>query len=65
LPFTHPDLSAALAKARLAEARDQGVKTLITDDPQVLYHLHHYANDITVKGLYELLAEQVEDTTPN
>jgi Fe-S oxidoreductase len=63
LPFTHPALSSALAEARLAEAQAQGVKTLVTDDPQVLHHLNHYANNIVMKGLYELLAEQVEGAT--
>ena len=60
LPFTHPALAAALAQARLAEAEAQGVKTLISDDPQVLYHLQHHTDNVTVRGLLELLAEQVK-----
>lgn len=64
LPFTQPALAAALAEARLAEAQARGVKTLITDDPQTLYHLQRYAKDIAVKGLYELLAEQLVTPRP-
>ena len=59
LPFTHPALAATLARTRLAEAEAQGVKTLISDDPQVLYHLQHHTDNVTVRGLLELLAEQV------
>jgi Fe-S oxidoreductase len=61
LPFTQPELSAKLAQARLTEAQERGVKTLISDDPQVLYHLRRHAdgNKIDIKGLFELLAEQL------
>ncbi|MBI1881117.1 MAG: (Fe-S)-binding protein [Chloroflexi bacterium] len=61
LYFTQPGLSAQLAQARLAEAQERGVRTLITDDPQTLFHLQHQAwnDNVTVKGLFELLAEQL------
>jgi hypothetical protein len=62
LPFTQPDLAASLAQARLAEAEAQGVKTIITDDPQVLYHLQHQTDGITIRGLFELLAEQLSSS---
>lgn len=62
LPFTQPGLSAQLAQTRLAEAAERGIKTLITDDPQVLYHLRRYADGTTVQveGLYELLERQLK-----
>jgi Fe-S oxidoreductase len=64
LAFTQPELSAKLAEARLAEARERGVKTLITDDPQVLYHLQQHKkngiNNVTISNLFELLAAQLK-----
>jgi Fe-S oxidoreductase len=59
LPFTQPALASALAQARLAEAEAQGVETLITDAPQTLYHLQRHTDRVTVRGLFELLAEQL------
>jgi Fe-S oxidoreductase len=63
LYFTQPELSAQLAQARLAEAQERGVRTLISDDPHVLHHLRHHAehgsSGIRVSSLYELLAEQL------
>jgi Fe-S oxidoreductase len=63
LYFTQPALSAQLAQARLAEAHERGVRTLITDDPHVLHHLQRQAelspNAVTIRSLYELLAEQM------
>jgi Fe-S oxidoreductase len=61
LPFTQPELSALLARARLAEAEAYGVKTLFTDDPQVLYQLRRHAggNSLELKGLFELLVGQL------
>jgi hypothetical protein len=63
LYFTQNQLSAMMAYTRLAEARERGVKTLITDDPLTLFHLQHHAgrSGVTVKGLFELLAEQLGD----
>jgi Fe-S oxidoreductase len=63
LYFTQPELSAQLAQARLAEAQERGVRTLITDDPHALHHLQQHAGQngspVAVKSLYELLAEQL------
>jgi Fe-S oxidoreductase len=61
LYFTQPELSGQLAQARLAEARERGVRTLITDDPQTLFHLQQQARNgsVVVQGLFELLAEQL------
>ncbi len=65
LYFTQPELSARLAQARLVEAQERGVRTVITDDPHVLHHLQHHAeksgNGVTVSSLFELLAEQLGD----
>jgi Fe-S oxidoreductase len=63
LYFTQPRLSALLAQTRLAEAQECGVKTLITDDPHTLFHLQRHATNgnVAVKGLFELLAEQLGD----
>lgn len=63
LYFTQPELSAQLAQARLAEAEERGVRTLITDDPHVLHHLQRQTelnhNAVVVSSLYELLAQQL------
>jgi Fe-S oxidoreductase len=61
LPFTQPELSAKLAQARLTEAQERGVKTLISDDPQVLYQLRRQAGggSVEIRGLFELLAGQL------
>jgi Fe-S oxidoreductase len=61
LAFTQPELAAKLAQARLAEARERGAKTLVTDEPQVLYHLRRHANGsgVEIRGLFELLAGQL------
>ncbi|MFN8455502.1 MAG: hypothetical protein U0401_12680 [Anaerolineae bacterium] len=66
LYFTLPHMSILLAQTRLAEAAERGVRTLITDDPRVLYHLGRQAershNSIKVMGLLELLAEQLVES---
>ncbi len=62
LTFTQAKLAAQLAQARLAEAKERGIKTLLTDDPQVLYHLNKQINgnnNVAVSGLFELLAAQL------
>lgn len=63
LYFTQPELSAQLAQARLTEAQERGIRTLITDDPLALHHLQRQAEQsdsgVTVKSLFELLAEQL------
>lgn len=63
LDFTQPRLSALLAQTRLAEAQASGVQTLITDDPYTLFHLQKHATNghVVVKGLFELLAEQLRN----
>jgi Fe-S oxidoreductase len=61
LPFTQAQLSAQLAQARLNEACERGVKTLITDDPLAFYHLNQYANNgVNVSNLFQLLAAQLK-----
>jgi Fe-S oxidoreductase len=60
LPWTQPDLAAGLARAALADATRQGARMVVTDAPQCLAHLRaHAAAGVEVKGLYELLAEQM------
>ena len=64
LQFTQPELSAKLAQTRLAEAQERGIKTVISDDPQVLHHLRNQtANselNIEIVGLFELLAANLK-----
>lgn len=63
LYFTLPHMAMLLAQTRLAEAAERGVRTLISDDPRVLYHLGRQAErspgGLKVQGLLELLAEQL------
>jgi heterodisulfide reductase subunit D len=60
LEFTQPDIAARLADARLADAATAGARWLITDDPGCLDHLRgRAASGIEVRGLYELLVEQL------
>jgi Fe-S oxidoreductase len=61
LNFTQPELSARLAQARLAEAQERGIKTIITDAPEVVYHLCQHADgaEVEIRGLFELLAGQL------
>ena len=63
LQFTQPNLATQLAQARLSEAQERGVKTIITDDPAVLNHLTNQVEqgqyDLEVIGLFELLAQQL------
>ena len=60
--FTNPELAEKLTKARLEDAAQTGVKKVYCEDPATLYHLNKYAKDygLEVKGLYELLAAQLE-----
>ena len=59
LSFVQPELAAHLAQARLDEARQRQVKTIITDDPLTLHHLKQQTqngnSDVAISGLYELL----------
>lgn len=60
LEFTHPEIAAKLADARLADARAAGAAWLITDDPACADHLRSRPQqDVTVLGLYELLADRL------
>jgi Fe-S oxidoreductase len=60
LELTHPAIARQLADARLHNAANAGARLLVTEDPACLAHLgttrHH---DVTVTGLYELLAERL------
>lgn len=60
LEFTRPQLADQLADARLDDAKRAGASCLVTDDPLCLHQLASRAGGgVTVKGLYELLAERV------
>lgn len=60
LQFTWPDLAHQLTKARLEDARDAGAEQVLTVDAGSLHHLKQHASDfgVTVRGLFEVLAEQ-------
>ena len=61
LPWTQPALAAGLAKAALADASASGRRLIVTDAPDCLAHLRPVAgNGLEVRGLYELLAEQLD-----
>lgn len=61
LEFTQPDIADALTRERLADAARTGAEGVITEGPGSLAHLerHAPAYDLRVRGLYELLAEQL------
>jgi Fe-S oxidoreductase len=61
LQFSNPPLAERLSRARLQDAQNSGVTTLICEDPATLYQLNRFAGEygLRVRGLYELLAEQV------
>lgn len=61
LQFTKPDIAEKLSLARLEDAKQSGAQLLISDDPGTLKQLDEYAQDfgLQVKGLYELLFEQL------
>jgi Fe-S oxidoreductase len=61
LDFTHPDIAGALAAARVADARAAGAEWLITDDVACEAHLRASAGGLEVRGLYELLAQRVQE----
>lgn len=65
LPFTQPKLAATLAQTRLDEAAERDIKTIISDDPEVLHHLENQVADgnspLTIQSLFELLAQQLKD----
>lgn len=61
LQFTKPDIAEKLTFSRLADAQKSGAVVLISDDPGTLKKLDESAGlyDLRVKGLYELLAENL------
>lgn len=60
LDVTQPELAAALAQARFADARAAGATLLVTEDPASLQMLQrHRPPDIEVAGLYELLRDHM------
>jgi hypothetical protein len=50
-----------LTRARLVDARNSGAGLLICEDPGTLSQLSRFAGDygLEIRGLYEVLAEQV------
>jgi Fe-S oxidoreductase len=66
LQFTHPDLADALTDARLSDAADSGARSVITYGPGTLVHLerHAAAHDLSVRCLYELLADHLVKSSP-
>jgi Fe-S oxidoreductase len=62
LPWTQPNLAAGLARAALADATRSGARLIVTDAPQCLAHLRGAATEgLEVRGLYEMLAGQIEN----
>ena len=61
LAYTQPELSAALTRARLADAVGAGAAGVITEGPGSLAHLERHAPEfgLRVRGLYGLLAEHL------
>jgi Fe-S oxidoreductase len=60
LAVTHPAVADQLSDARLADAAAAGASLVVTDDPACLRHLRsRTAGDVSVAGLYELLAAQL------
>lgn len=62
LAFTQPHLADALTQARLVDAAQTGTRGVITEDPGSLAHLERQApaHDLQVQGLYELLADRLD-----
>jgi Fe-S oxidoreductase len=61
LPWTQPALAGRLARAALADATRGGARMIVTEAPGCLAHLRAHAGEgVEVRGLYEMLAEQVE-----
>jgi len=65
LQFTHPHIAGQLTLARLEDAQSSGARWLLSDDPGTLSKLEGLAQGfgLRVQGLYELLAEQLDDQT--
>lgn len=65
LQFTHPRIADALTCARLADAASAGARGVIAYGPGTLAQLerHAVAYDLSVHGLYELLADHLANAT--
>jgi Fe-S oxidoreductase len=64
LEFTQPALAAQMTRERLAEAQATGADMLVTEDPAALAQfLAQSDGAIKVQGLYELLVEQMSDSS--
>jgi Fe-S oxidoreductase len=59
LTVTHPDIADRLADARLADAEAAGASWLFTDEPACAHHLSRRSTAVTVRGLYEALADRL------
>jgi Fe-S oxidoreductase len=61
LPWTQPQLAARMARAVLADVANAGSPLIITEAPACLAHLRANAGEgVEVRGLYELLVEQLD-----
>ncbi len=58
LEFVHPEVAAALAAARHADASAAGAVRLITENPACTHQLAHHGG-LPVVNLYELLAARL------
>jgi Fe-S oxidoreductase len=63
LPWTQPRLAARMAQAALSDATATGAAYVVTDAPKCLAHLRSAVDGqrVVVRGLYEVLAERLED----
>jgi Fe-S oxidoreductase len=60
LDLTQPQLAAALAQARLADAEAAGAVRVVVEDPASLRHLRaHAGGKMEVLGLFEVLASRL------
>jgi Fe-S oxidoreductase len=60
LEFTHPEIAARLADARLDDALAAGATMLVTEDSACLHHLRSRpAGAVRTQGLFELLVERL------
>ena len=63
LQFTQPQIADALTQARLLDAVNVGASMVVTEGAGSLAHLarHAAAHELKVRGLYQLLADQLAD----
>jgi Fe-S oxidoreductase len=59
LGITHPAIAAQLSDARLADAEAAGARWLFTDEPSCRHQLSGRSKAVTVRGLYEALADRL------